>query len=305
MPHTLESERLWLRPFKAEDARALYPLLEGHPEVWRYDPGYQRTPQQRARLIRRYSAENHEDGCGVLALVSKAGGELLGLAGLQLYVLPTRPQATPEVGLFYKLGRPYWGQGYAGEACRALIDFAFTEMHLARLTGIAAAANAPSLRLMQRLGMRLQPAPPGVLGDVLGILENEQDATMQANDWVKIEIFIPEEFVARLSDALADVDVGHIGNYDHCMSVMPVRGYWRPLPGANPYLGTVGAVETGSEAKVEVNCRLSRVAEALKVIRAIHPYEEPVINIVPLLNAQFEGRANGCAVPGAPGDRDA
>ncbi|MDY0020732.1 MAG: YqfO family protein [Anaerolineae bacterium] len=107
----------------------------------------------------------------------------------------------------------------------------------------------------------------------------------EAVSWVKIEIFIPEDHVEVLRDALAEVGAGRIGNYDHCVSVTDVRGYWRPLDGATPYLGEVGAICAGTECKVEVTCPRALAEAALKAIRAVHPYEEPLINVIPLLNA--------------------
>ena len=104
----------------------------------------------------------------------------------------------------------------------------------------------------------------------------------------KLEIFIPAERVAALREALAEVGAGRIGNYDHCCSVTEVRGYWRPLEGANPFQGEIGKVETGTECKVEVNCAREKVKAALKTIRRVHPYEEPLINIIPLANHLFE-----------------
>lgn len=104
---------------------------------------------------------------------------------------------------------------------------------------------------------------------------------------VKIEVFIPVDYVDSLREALGEVGAGHIGDYDHCCSVIDVRGYWRPLNGANPYLGSIGNIEEGRESKVEVNCKKELVKEAIQAIRSVHPYEEPVINITPLLNHIF------------------
>ncbi|BCY17510.1 MAG: cytochrome C biogenesis protein [Chloroflexi bacterium] len=101
---------------------------------------------------------------------------------------------------------------------------------------------------------------------------------------VKLEIFIPETHVDALRESLAEAGAGVIGNYDHCCSVMPVKGYWRPLDGADPYDGTVGEVSEGHEYKVEVNCPREILAAVIKSIRAVHPYEEPLINIIPLMD---------------------
>jgi len=106
----------------------------------------------------------------------------------------------------------------------------------------------------------------------------------------KIEVFIPEEFVETLLDELSKVDVGHIGTYDHCASVTKVKGYWRPLEGSNPFDGQVGKISQGDECKVEVNCRKENVPRALKVIQEVHPYDQPVINIILLANHLFENQ---------------
>jgi hypothetical protein len=107
--------------------------------------------------------------------------------------------------------------------------------------------------------------------------------------YVKIEIFIPETYIDTLRDELNKVDVGHIGNYDNCISITKVRGYWRPLSGATPHQGEIGQISAGYECKVEVSCRVQDVDAALKKIREIHPYDKPLINIIPLLNHLYEG----------------
>jgi len=98
----------------------------------------------------------------------------------------------------------------------------------------------------------------------------------------KLEIYIPESGLASLQRALQEVDAGHIGKYDCCLSYSPVTGCWRPLEGASPYLGTVGEISTEPELKVEVVCYTERLDETVAAIRRVHPYEEPVINVIPL-----------------------
>jgi hypothetical protein len=116
--------------------------------------------------------------------------------------------------------------------------------------------------------------------------------TMTMDDFkdVKIEIFIPDEYVDTLRDELSKINVGRIGNYDHCISISRVRGYWRPLDGAKPFQGEIGIISEGTECKVEVNCRREDVNSALKVIRRVHPYDEPLINIFPLANHLFDAK---------------
>jgi hypothetical protein len=104
----------------------------------------------------------------------------------------------------------------------------------------------------------------------------------------KLEIFIPEQFVINLRDELAKVGAGRIGKYDHCLAYTLVKGYWRPLEGSNPFDGEIGEISEGMEAKVEINCRGELVEAALETIRRIHPYDEPLINIIPLANQLFK-----------------
>ena len=105
---------------------------------------------------------------------------------------------------------------------------------------------------------------------------------MESFQFCKLEIFIPEDHIAALRAALQSVDAGHIGRYDSCMSYSPVTGCWRPLSGTTPYLGTVGLLSEEPELKVEVTCLRERVDETITAIKAVHPYEEPVINVIPL-----------------------
>ncbi len=104
----------------------------------------------------------------------------------------------------------------------------------------------------------------------------------------KIEISIPEGHVEKLRKALNEAGACRVGNYDNCMSVRKTRGYWRPLEGASPFLGTVGELSEGEEVQVEVRCSREHVKEALKAARMVHPYEEPVISVIPLFNEFFE-----------------
>ena len=88
--------------------------------------------------------------------------------------------------------------------------------------------------------------------------------------YCKLEIFVPESHLEQIRAALRSVDAGHIGNYDSCLSYHPVTGCWRPQEGTAP------------ELKVEVTCRAEQAEAAIAAVKAVHPYEEPVINAIPL-----------------------
>ena len=106
-------------------------------------------------------------------------------------------------------------------------------------------------------------------------------------EYCKLEIYIPETHFPQLQQALFQVDAGHIGNYDCCLSYSHVTSCWRPLEGTAPYLGTAGQLSTEPELKVEVTCYARRVDETIAAIKAVHPYEEPVIQVIPLWRTSF------------------
>ena len=105
---------------------------------------------------------------------------------------------------------------------------------------------------------------------------------------VKLEIFVPQEYALPIRDELAKIGVGVVGNYDHCVALTAVRGFFRPMEGANPSEGEVGKISEVAEYKIEVNCKRELVNEAKKVIHSAHPYEEPLINVIPLANHLFK-----------------
>ncbi|MBP5448544.1 MAG: hypothetical protein J6Y01_00335 [Spirochaetales bacterium] len=70
--------------------------------------------------------------------------------------------------------------------------------------------------------------------------------------YLKLEIYIPESHFTALQKALQNVDAGHIGNYDSCLSYSRVIGMWRPLAETHPYIGSENVISEEAELKVEV-----------------------------------------------------
>jgi hypothetical protein len=72
------------------------------------------------------------------------------------------------------------------------------------------------------------------------------------------------------------------------VAIYAVQGFFRPLPGANPSGGEIGRIQETTEAKIEVNCKRELLNEAINIIRRVHPYEEPLVNVIPLANHLFD-----------------
>lgn len=101
----------------------------------------------------------------------------------------------------------------------------------------------------------------------------------------KLEIFLPPSHFDAVCQALWSADAGHIGRYDRCLSWSAVRSCWRPLPGTNPFSGTENCLSQEDEIKIEVCCLASRLEETLAAVKRAHPYEEPVINVLPMVGS--------------------
>lgn len=106
-------------------------------------------------------------------------------------------------------------------------------------------------------------------------------------EFCKLEIFIPESHLEILQQVLRDSDAGHIGNYDSCLSYSRVISTWRPLENTNPYIGEANILSTEPEIKVEVTCKIKDLDSIIQAVKKIHPYEEPVINAIPLLRVSL------------------
>lgn len=100
--------------------------------------------------------------------------------------------------------------------------------------------------------------------------------------YYKLEIYIPESHFDDLKRTLMSVDADHIGNYDRCLSYSRVIGTWRPLTGTDPFIGKENEISEEEELKVEVTVTGERLEETIAAIKVVHPYEEPVINVIEL-----------------------
>lgn len=107
--------------------------------------------------------------------------------------------------------------------------------------------------------------------------------------YLKLEIFVPETHFGAVRAALCESGAGHIGAYDCCMAYSRVTGMWRPLAGTHPYIGRQGEVSEEPELKVEVTVRAEALARVMAAVRAAHPYEEPLINVLPLYATGLDG----------------
>ena len=95
----------------------------------------------------------------------------------------------------------------------------------------------------------------------------------------KICVYVPENSVENVKQALFDAGAGKIGNYDSCCWQTDGIGQFRPLDGSNPAIGSLNKVETVSEVKLELVCEGDLIKSAIQALRDSHPYEEPAFDV--------------------------
>lgn len=100
---------------------------------------------------------------------------------------------------------------------------------------------------------------------------------------VKIVVTVPETDADKLLQAIGNAHGGRIGNYTHCSFSIKGVGRFKPESGAHPAIGEVGKIEEVAEERIEVTCEKDKLDGVVKAILAVHPYEEPVIDIYPML----------------------
>lgn len=101
---------------------------------------------------------------------------------------------------------------------------------------------------------------------------------------VKITVSIPPKNVCEVRNAICEAGAGVIGNYTHCSMVTKCIGTFKANDEANPYIGKNNKLEFVEEEKLDVICDVAIVKQVLSKLREVHPYEEPAISIIPLLD---------------------
>lgn len=147
----IETPRLILRDWTEADI-APFIAHTNTPAVMRWLGGplpEEEIPDRlRARLMRWHG----ERGFTFWAVERKADGALLGFCGLKIADDAGAPvEGLHEIG--WRLREDVWGQGYAREAARASLDFAFDRLDAPRVVALTVIGNSASWGLMERLGM--------------------------------------------------------------------------------------------------------------------------------------------------------
>ena len=96
----------------------------------------------------------------------------------------------------------------------------------------------------------------------------------------KFVFFVPDTHADEVKEAVFAAGAGRIGDYDSCSWQCLGTGQFRPLEGADPFIGTAGGhVEQVREYRVEMVCEDEYIAAAVAAMKQAHPYEEPAYDV--------------------------
>lgn len=151
----LETDRLILRPWTPGDRPAFHALTED-PEVMQYvHAGLPYSEEEVDEWFSRQARQLAQDDVCMGAMIEKASGRLVGIAGTQ----PLGTTGDLEIGWW--LARDVWGRGYATEAGGAAMRHVLETLGRPRVVAIIHPDNEPSKRVVARLGFHYESRTTG------------------------------------------------------------------------------------------------------------------------------------------------
>jgi RimJ/RimL family protein N-acetyltransferase len=151
-PRTVTTERLLLRPFRESEVEVIF-ALHGDPETNRFNPnGPMRTLDDARERLALWLGDWSQKGVGYWAVERlEAPGVVVGVGGVRHKEL----QGQTVLNLAYRFAPEAWGSGFATEVSRVTLEQAREHIPDVPVVAIINQVNAPSIRVAERLGMRL------------------------------------------------------------------------------------------------------------------------------------------------------
>ncbi len=100
----------------------------------------------------------------------------------------------------------------------------------------------------------------------------------------KLVVFVPADHAEKLKSALFAVGCGEQGRYDACAYTTEGKGQFRPMDGANPFIGVGHKLEHVAEERIEMIYPTGLQRAVVQAVYDSHPYEEPAFDLLPLEN---------------------
>ncbi|HHL3493514.1 TPA: GNAT family N-acetyltransferase [Legionella pneumophila] len=145
----LETERLFLRTFQENDVESLIAISQDE-KVMQFFPAIP-TREEIIAFIDRIIKHQEEKNFSLYAAEIKNTGEMIGFVGL--FTATFKAHFTPAIEIGWRLSSKHWNQGYATEAAKAVLDYAFRKLDLDEVVSFTSELNKPSIRVMQKIGL--------------------------------------------------------------------------------------------------------------------------------------------------------
>jgi RimJ/RimL family protein N-acetyltransferase len=145
--HTIETARVYLRPFTFDDLDA-FAVIGSDPDVMRYIGAGRPLPREETHTrLNAIIEHRNKHGFGVWAAIDKSTGTLMGYCGLQFL------DNTSEVEVGYRLAKRFWGMGFASEAAKASLRYGFETLGLGRIVAVVQPGNLASQHVLEKIGL--------------------------------------------------------------------------------------------------------------------------------------------------------
>ncbi|HHY38103.1 MAG TPA: reverse transcriptase-like protein [Clostridia bacterium] len=124
--------------------------------------------------------------------------------------------------------------------------------------------------------------------EALGWEERGIFGDVKAQEYYKLVVFVPRDYEEKVRNAICEAGAGWIGKYSHCTFRAQGTGTFKPLEGAEPFLGKVGEIEEADESRLETILPKQEASKVIKAMLSAHPYEEVAFDLYPLANRMRE-----------------
>jgi len=150
MNKILETDRLILRTWADSDLQPMHEINQD-PKVMEYFPGLQDLKATKNFISK---VNNHFDkhGYSLYACLRKDSNQFIGFIGL--LIADFEAHFTPATEIGWRLSSKHWGQGFATEGAKAVLDYAFKELKVPEIVSFTAKDNSKSMRVMHKIGLQ-------------------------------------------------------------------------------------------------------------------------------------------------------
>lgn len=124
------------------------------------------------------------------------------------------------------------------------------------------------------------------LADAMGLKNQRPLKSYRTENAYKLVVYAPCDNAKALIAAMAGAGAGELGHYRECAFYSEGTGQFRPVQGAHPAVGSIGALETVKETRVEMLCTQEKLSAVVEAMKCAHPYEQPAYDILETLAVQ-------------------